>query len=248
MDYALAGAKSFLIFNKHTLRRRKPPFLSSGIVETLISYLNTRLQQPLPGREAQIRMSAVPIDQERFVFKERPDAKQGSVLILLYQHEGQWFVPLMLRPDYDGVHGGQVSFPGGKKEENDADLFETALREAYEEVGIKPELVHILGAMTEMYIPPSNFKVFPVLAYAHQRPDFLINQYEVVRVIEMPLKALLEEETVQHKVMTVLGKYTLQTPYFAIDNETVWGATAMMLSELKYILQEAVDNPSLDLL
>ncbi|MDN4164268.1 CoA pyrophosphatase [Cytophagales bacterium LB-30] len=216
-------------------------------MEALISYLRTRLQQPLPGREAQIRMSAVPVDQERFVFKERPDAKQGSVLILLYKHQGEWFIPLMLRPDYEGVHGGQVSFPGGKKEEQDADLFETALREAHEEVGIEQDKVKILGAMTEMYIPPSNFKVFPVLAYTEQRPDFLINQYEVVRVIEMPLRLLLQEETIQHKVMTVLGKFTLQTPYFAIDNETVWGATAMMLSELKFILQEVAGDPSLDL-
>jgi len=203
-----------------------------------ITTLQSRLQKPLPGKEAQIRMSAFPKDLERFVVKERPDAKLGAVLILLYLHEGEWFIPLMKRPDYEGVHGGQISFPGGKKEELDSDLFATALREAEEEVGVKPETVNVIGSLSELYIPPSNFKVFPVIAYSNQRPEFYKNQYEVEKILEMPIRQLMEPSTVKQTTIKVMGGLSLPTPYFDVDGEIVWGATAMILSELKEIINQ----------
>lgn len=182
-------------------------------------------------------MSAFPKDLERFVVKERPDAKLGAVLILLYPHAGEWYLPLMKRPDYEGVHGGQISFPGGKKEEIDADLFATALREAEEEVGVKPETVTVIGSISELYIPPSNFKVFPVIGFTDKRPEFNKNQYEVERILEMPIRHLMQPSTVKQTTVKVMGGLSLPTPYFDVEGEVVWGATAMMLSELKEILK-----------
>jgi 8-oxo-dGTP pyrophosphatase MutT (NUDIX family) len=177
------------------------------------------------------------VNGQQISFESPGRPKIGSVLLLLYPKDGQIFLPLMKRPDYDGTHGGQVSFPGGKREENDKSLIETALREGHEEVGIVMEDVKLLGNLSQHYITASNFKVLPVVGYVNYAPSFIPDRYEVEEVLEVNLGHLLNKNTLKKKEILVRKKYNIVTPYFDVDGHVVWGATAMMLSEFLTLIK-----------
>ena len=163
--------------------------------------------------------------------KTQADARRGGVLALFYPHQGQIYLPLILRPTYPGVHSGQVGFPGGGYDEVDGDLTTTALREAYEEVGVHPSQVTPLGLLTSLYVYASNYLVHPTVGWCDSRPAFHTDPYEVALLIEMPLLTLLDPTNRRVETWTLRGRQ-VEVPYFAIAGQTVWGATAMMLSEL----------------
>ncbi|MEO1049149.1 MAG: CoA pyrophosphatase [Bacteroidota bacterium] len=204
-----------------------------------VGKLEQRLQQPLPGRDAQIRMSAKfdPAMKDKY-FSAPDSARLGGVLVLFYPSNGSIYLPLMKRPEYPGVHSGQVSFPGGKKEDQDDDLIQTALREAEEEVGVVQQDVKIIGALSELFIFASNFKVLPTIGYVESRPEFIPDQKEVVQIIETDLQALRNPHTIKETDIPISKGYKLRAPYFDIDGHVVWGATAMMLSELVHVINE----------
>ncbi|MEI7725656.1 MAG: CoA pyrophosphatase [Bacteroidota bacterium] len=200
--------------------------------------LGNRLQKPLPGRTAQLKMSSLARIQELMRLSPPDDARQSSVLILLYPLEGSIGMVLMLRPEYGGVHSGQISLPGGKFEETDESLIYTALRESQEEIGIDPGQVQIIGQLTEMYIPPSNFQVTPVVGYQTSRPLFTADPKEVAKIIEIKLEDLLDESNRQMKKMKLSLGFSLKVPSYFINQNIIWGATAMILSEFKEIVAE----------
>ena len=151
-----------------------------------IEKLKTRLNEPLPGSSAHDKMAS----ETRLKLKmPSPNEKtrESAVLILFYPSDNQVFIPLILRPQYDGVHGGQMAFPGGRAEKEDENLIRTALREAQEEIGVRVSDVTILGKLTKLYIPPSNFYVQPVVGFMARRPDFFPDPREVDKVIEIAL-------------------------------------------------------------
>lgn len=203
-----------------------------------ILLLEDRLKKSLPGRPAQLKMSSMARIQELINIMPSPDARQSSVLILLYPLEDEIGLVLMLRPEYKGIHSGQISLPGGKYEESDESLIFTALREANEEIGIIPSRVQIIGQLTEMYIPPSHYLVTPVVGYQATRPVFTADPKEVARIIEIKLSDLMDDTKVQIKKMKLRLGITLKAPSFFIDDNIIWGATAMILSELKEIIVE----------
>jgi len=164
-------------------------------------------------------------------------ARLSSVLILLYEHEHKIYLPLTKRHDYEGTHGGQISFPGGKQEEVDKSRIETALRESHEEIGVHPSDVEIVGVLSEIYIPPSNFKVLPVIGYTKTRPLFIREEFEVEKIIEVEVSDFLDKKNHKTKNMDVRNTTMKDIPYFDIQGHVVWGATAMMLSELVYIIE-----------
>ena len=200
--------------------------------------LENRLQKPLPGRSAQLKMSSLARIQELMRLSTPDDARQSSVLILLYPLDGSIGLVLMLRPEYGGVHSGQISLPGGKFEETDESLIFTALRESQEEIGIDPGQVQIIGQLTEMYIPPSNFQVTPVVGYQTSRPLFTADPKEVAKIIEIKLEDLLDESNHQMKKMKLSLGFSLKVPSYFINQNIIWGATAMILSEFKEIVAE----------
>ena len=205
--------------------------------------LEHRLKKPLPGRSAQLKMSSLARVQELMRFSPPEDATQSSVLILLYPLAGKTGLVLMLRPEYKGVHGGQISLPGGKYEETDESLIYTALREAQEEIGIEPSHVQIIGQLTEMYIPPSNFIVTPIIGYQAFQPRFTADPKEVALIIEIKLDDLLDEKSRQMKKMKLSLGFSFKVPSYCIDGHIIWGATAMILSELKEIVSEIYSIP-----
>ncbi len=190
------------------------------------------LKQPLPGSRGQIKMSPRPVNESRFQFKQRPNAREGAVLILFYPDQGEFYLPLIKRPSYEGAHGGQVSLPGGKLEEGDENLIDTALREAEEEIGIDRSQVEVLGQMSQLYIPASDFVVLPVVGIMSEKPNFKPDSYEVARILLTPFERLLDPNYRKEKRMTISHQYQIDSPFYDIEEEVVWGATAMILSEL----------------
>ena len=203
----------------------------NDLFSRFIEQLATDLQAPLPGRAAQSRMAPQP-RPNAFPYDQSPDdARRGGVLILLYPVDDQPYLPLILRPTYDGVHSGQVGFPGGGQESDDPDIVATALREAQEEIGIALEPITVLGQLSPLYVFASNYLVQPTVAWMAQPPHFQIDTREVAELLEMPLAALLDPANVQREDWELRGR-TVDVPFFRIQDQTIWGATAMMLSEL----------------
>ena len=166
----------------------------------------------------------------------RPDLpggpRLGGVLVLLYCADDELHVVLIRRPDYDGVHAGQVSCPGGRHEPPES-LGETALRETYEEIGISPTDVELLGRLTSLYVMPSDFEVHPFVGRytGAGRPRFVPDTREVAAILEVPLRLLLDPATRAKEEMELRGGLRLDVPFFRIGEHKVWGATAMILSE-----------------
>jgi 8-oxo-dGTP pyrophosphatase MutT (NUDIX family) len=197
--------------------------------------LKEHLQSDLPGLYAQNKMSP----SVRFTGKIPPSNKltrESSVLILLYPKDNEIFIPFIQRPTYNGVHSGQVSLPGGKQEPTDSNLLQTALRETNEEIGINIEDINIIGKLSHIHIPNSNFNVWPYVGYTTITPIFFPDPIEVKSIIEAPLHKLLKPTTIEFFERKING-HTIKAPYFNINNYQIWGATAMIVSELIDIIQ-----------
>ena len=207
-------------------------------LQSLSETLDKRLKQPLPGLEAQLIMASRKRLNFKFPSGIMSSARPSGVLLLLYPNNGEICFILMRRPDYTGVHSGQISLPGGKFEPGDRDLIATAVREAKEEVGIKPSTVKIIGTLTPLYIPPSNYIVTPAVGWAEQRPVFKADPREVDEMIEVKLADFLDDRHVQSKRIKLFMGISANFPCFYIDGNVIWGATAMMLSEFRVILKE----------
>lgn len=203
----------------------------------LISRISQALDEPLPGWNAH-KLGTPSNRKGRLQDMSRdPNPRMSAVLALLYPKEGELHVALMRRAEYKGTHSRQVSFPGGKQEEQDEDFLATALREANEEMGIDREQVLILGQLTEVYIPPSRFLVYPFVGFMESRPAFVLNE-EVEELIEVPLNHLLDDENLKSKQMTFPNyPEPVNVPYFDVFDNHVWGATAMMIKELKVVVK-----------
>jgi len=207
------------------------------IFNEFIQTLKQGLAQPLPGEKFQLRMTSNRRIREMMNYDHTQEPIKSSVLILLFPGKANskpTFV-VTLRPTYEGIHSGQISLPGGRYEVIDETLMQTALRETSEEIGMDPEKVTIIGQLTELYIPPSNYLVQPFVGFTNGVPIFNAEPKEVKKIIEIPVKELLNNKNLVEKVITA-GGFQFTAPAFSIDGTTIWGATAMILSEFKEIL------------
>ncbi len=191
----------------------------------------------LPGQEAQLRMAPdIRREEIRTMGSGNAPVKSG-VVILVYPGEDQKaYTVFIRRPVYKGVHSGQVAFPGGRYEESDANITETALREAQEEIGVDISLVEVAGHLTDLYIPPSNYIVTPVVGIMHQKPFFTPDKKEVDHIIEIPLHVLFDDRYVDMMPVTMAGGACINTPCYLVDSHTIWGATAMILAEFQEVV------------
>jgi 8-oxo-dGTP pyrophosphatase MutT (NUDIX family) len=208
------------------------------ILTDLGKSLRQRLALPLPGQEAQFKMAHVERRMNITRYKMPDDHRKSAVIIILYPSGDQIKFPLIIRPVYDGVHSGQVSLPGGRFEDEDENLQATAIREAYEETGVDPKELKIIGELTELYIPPSNFLVHPFVAIHESKPVFVPHEREVARIVEVDIEKIMDEGFISEKKITLSNGMSIVTPCFDIDALTIWGATAMILSEFKSVLWE----------
>lgn len=202
---------------------------------SLKTYLKDTLQGDLPGMEAH-RKLLPPGRRLKSFDHELSTLKLSSVLLLLFPEGERLYICLMKRPSTMRHHPGQISFPGGKLEKEDVSAEMTALREAREEIGIDPYSIEILGKLSDLYVEVSKFSIQPFLAWADKKPDFLINSGEVEELILLPLSDFVTEETIfETELQTFTGP--LLVNYYPYNGEIIWGATAMILSELIEILK-----------
>lgn len=197
----------------------------------------------LPATAAHSKMAPLErMDELLNIDFKKLQPRSAAVLLLLYPKENLTHLVLIVRPVYEGVHSGQIAFPGGKFEEEDRDFSQTALRETHEEIGIAPELLTVKKKFSPIYIPPSNFMVHPYLGISYNELDFVPDPTEVARIIEMPLSVFLSDEIVVKVKLTTSYAKEIEVPAFEIDGQIVWGATAMILSELKEVLKKVITS------
>jgi 8-oxo-dGTP pyrophosphatase MutT (NUDIX family) len=206
------------------------------MIDPLILRIKERLNGNLPGRSAQELMAP----NVRFNGHQFPDpvnSKQSGVLILLFPDmQKEWTTVFIERTPY-GPHGGQISLPGGKMEDTDADLSETALREANEEIGVKREEINILGGLTPLYVPHSNFKISPFVGYTCKKPALFKNDSEVNSIISLRLNDLFDQRNKGINRFYRTG-FSVEAPVYKTGDHLIWGATAMIMSELEVILSK----------
>jgi 8-oxo-dGTP pyrophosphatase MutT (NUDIX family) len=196
----------------------------------------------LPGESSQIKMSP-PFRLELMKLQKEAmkTSKKAGVLLLFYpDHQQQTHLILILRKTYKGVHSAQVGFPGGKLERSDVSIAHTALRETFEEIGVPEKNVKILKALTDVYIPPSNFTVYPFIGVTSQTPVFKLQEDEVEDVIEVTLSHFVDEDSIIKTSVSTSYSVNVEVPAFELNGHIVWGATAMMLSELKDLLKQVI--------
>lgn len=192
---------------------------------------------PLGGQESQFKMA--PELRKQFSLKEIQNKKprESAVLALFYPDvHNNTKILLTLRSNYKGVHAAQISFPGGKKDKNDIGLVHTALRETEEEIGVDKNNVTIIRELSKTYIPPSNFWVHPFVGYLGKTPSFTIN-YEVESLIEVLVSDLIDDSFLSTKNLTTSYMKNIDVPCFKLNGYIVWGATAMILSEIKDLIK-----------
>ena len=196
--------------------------------EQFISRLKLKLQEPLPGHDSHRKVMEHRGSADLIDFRKL-NPRESAVLLHLYNHMGQLHLSYIERPEYDGVHSKQISFPGGKAEDQDQSLMHTAVREAKEEVNIEPDKLDVLGKLSQIYIPPSNFLVQPYVSFYHLRPNFIPDQREVGEIIEFPIYQLINQKLAKHE-LTKHGKELVVNGY-QLNGKVMWGATAMITKE-----------------
>lgn len=189
----------------------------------------------LPGTDVQWEMASSDRRITNYPRIPGDNARQAAVLILLYPYDDDVYTVFMQRPDYNGVHSGQISFPGGKEEPGDPDLITTALREAHEETGIDISSVRLLGLLTPLFIWVSNMLVTPVVGWMEVKPRLDFRSREVVYLFEAPVRKLLDPSIIKEKPYEVRGE-NLNIRFFDYKGHVIWGATAMMLNELLAVI------------
>lgn len=198
--------------------------------------LKKEISSGLPGTQIQWALASSDRMVKGFPRFPKADSKEAAVMILLYPVEGTVYTAFIQRPSYEGVHGGQISFPGGKKESSDNDLVHTALRETAEEIGVNITEINVIDTLTPLYIPVSNIIVTPVVGWMEKQPVFVRQEEEVVFIIEADIKTLMDPAIIKMRPFEIRGE-TIDIKYFAYNDNVIWGATAMILHELFTILR-----------
>ncbi|CAL2061467.1 CoA pyrophosphatase [Tenacibaculum sp. 190524A05c] len=206
------------------------------------SYFKNQINQlksnSLGGLKSQFKLVPelrIKISEEK-IRKSNP--RKAAVMALFYPDEsGDTQFLLTKRASYNGTHSAQISFPGGKYDEVDDSMMETALRELEEEVGVLQNSVEIIRQLSDTYIPPSNFLVTPFMGFLEKKPEFIPNE-EVAELLEIGAKDLLDNSNVSSIVLETSYMKEIEVPCFKFSDHIVWGATAMMLSEIKDLLKE----------
>lgn len=208
---------------------------------TFLKHVPKIAKEMLPATIAHAKM----IPPERLELLNNQDysdfnPRKAAVLMLIYPKNNQTHLALIVRNSYPGIHSSQIAFPGGKVEDSDESLAHTALRETYEEIGISSDKIKIIRSFTEVYIPPSNFLVSPFLGYSLQEVLFSLSPDEVAGIIELPITTFLDDSIITNISMSTSYAKNIEVPAFQIEEHLVWGATAMMMNELKELLKKVL--------
>lgn len=166
--------------------------------------------------------------------------RKAGVMALFYPRDHQTYFLLIHRKTYEGVHSNQIGFPGGKEERQDKDLLDTALRETFEEVGVRPHEISVIRSLSKIYIPPSNFEVQPYIGLYQNELPFVVQETEVEALVEISLSDLLDDKNLITQRLSTSYADNIEVPAFRLNNHIVWGATAMMLNEIRDIFKQVL--------
>jgi len=204
-----------------------------------IEELKQKFQQPLPGVTSHLKMSPEHRIKEFSDLTETLlSARKSAVLILLFPENGKLKTVFIKRSEYNGVHSGQISFPGGKYEQSDISFKETALRETNEEIGVSKDKIEIIGQLSDFYIPPSNFMVKVFVGYATHKPIFTKDTKEVQSIVDVFVEEFYDNNIIAEKEFySTSRQIKVKAPAYIINGLEIWGATAMMVSELLDVLK-----------
>ena len=202
----------------------------------LIDQLTLRIMLPLPGQAAHAKVSPSKRLATDDYLSNNPSYKSGCVTILLFPDQEIVRLLLMERSVGNNPHSGQISFPGGKKEMDDQSLEETALRETYEEVGIDPATIQLVGQLSDIYIPVSNYLVHPFIGYSNSIPEIKLNPLEVKSILTPSLDVFLTNDLPRTRFESRAG--WIEAPYYPYLNFKIWGATAMMIREFMDLIKD----------
>jgi 8-oxo-dGTP pyrophosphatase MutT (NUDIX family) len=196
----------------------------------------------LPGEDSHYKMAPeLRVEELKRLNVNKDKARKAAVLSLFYPDKNNHTnLLLILRKTYKGIHSNQIGFPGGKAEKEDASILATALRETHEEVGVLPIHVKVIKKLTEIYIPPSNFEVQPFIGLYENPLPFLKEEKEVEEIVEVSLTDFMDDSLVMNEILTTSYAKNIGVPAFKLNGYTVWGATAMMLSEVKDLLKQVL--------
>lgn len=203
----------------------------------LYSNIIQKFKKGLPAGEAHKKMS--PVDYGHYKMP-RGDYKEAGVVLLVYPKNGLWHVLFIRRTSHhpEDKHAGQISFPGGRRESADLDMLDCAKRELLEEVGVAESEYRLIGSLSPIYVYVSNFLVFPYAVMCQTKPDFKPQESEVAGIIEYPLSKFLGFSNRKIKDLKVRNSTIKDMPYFDLDGQVLWGATAMIMSEFVYLLDD----------
>lgn len=202
-----------------------------------LKFIPQLIQEELPAAVSHEKM--MPLERKELLEKmnfKKINPKEAAVTMLFYPKNKETHLVLIVRNSYEGVHSAQIAFPGGKFEPEDVDFQTTALRETEEEIGISRDKIEIVKAFSSLYIPPSNFMVYPFLGICKEEIQFVPDPAEVAAIIELPLKVFRDDRILTIENLSTSYASLIEVPAFKIDGHIVWGATAMMLSELRDVL------------
>jgi 8-oxo-dGTP pyrophosphatase MutT (NUDIX family) len=204
-------------------------------MDAFVNRLRTALQESLPGEVAQYKMAPQHRARQLTGDEESGKYRPSAVMILLCTDKNdELFIPLIERMPYEGAHSAQISLPGGKYEQGDANLYVTARRECFEEIGI--DEISYLGKLTPLHIPVSSFLVHPFIGHCKVKDPLLVPHTREVRsVLKFTIHHLTDESFVKNGRVKVKDSMSVESPWFDVDGHQVWGATAMILSELKEV-------------
>ena len=209
--------------------------------QDFLNYVPKFVEVILPASESHYKMAPQErIDTLNALEMESKNPKKAAVMMLFYPKNGRTHLVLIVRNSYEGVHSAQIAFPGGKFEIDDLNFENTALRETYEEIGVTPDFMEIIKSFTHIYIPPSNFLVYPFMGICKEEIIFIPDSTEVAEIIELPLSYFLDDNIIVTVNMSTSYGINCVVPAFKIEEHIVWGATAMMLSELKDVLKKVL--------
>jgi len=205
----------------------------------IIKRIKDSLKGNLPGVSAHLRM--LPQKRKTEKISKPNNAKQSGVLLLLFPMDDRLYLCFIRRSENMKVHGGQIAFPGGRYEITDRNLIHTAVRETQEEIGLHPEKIKILGELTPLYVSVSNFYIKPVVGWYKSQPEFSVNTDEVTELITLPLDDLADGNASGiRNIETESGE--LSVPCYMVNGHTIWGATAMILSEFLSIYNNSIQD------
>lgn len=213
-----------------------------------LKFIPHLVQAPLFGDASHEKM--MPLERKELLAKinlKDNKPREAAVTMLFYPKNKETHLALIVRNSYDGIHSAQIAFPGGKFEPEDLNFFTTALRETEEEIGISRDKITIVKNFSPLYIPPSNFMVHPFLGICKEEIHFIPDPNEVAAIIELPLEVFRNDVVVTIENLSTSYASFIDVPVFKINGHIVWGATAMMLSELKDVLEAVFTKNNIEL-